>query len=482
MGRDRIRLNEVAIGRIQKNLAMLMGLCLLALMVMGQASNVGVSVMALNYPEIPGGPLVLMLGLIVTMAIKGLFVASEISVLLLRPVHIRQLKEKGDKGGDRLERLLADQANASAACKLGRDLSNFAIVILMLLIAPSLAAFLDQWLGWDQSNYLNILVCVVVLYFVPVAPMAEIFEQLFRGVAIAHPHGTAQRLFPFINIASVFLGIPAGIATSFSSMLSSRIRPKGVLSNQAEEEIKVLVESAQESGEIEHDERELLHSVFEFSDTMAREVMTPRVDLDAMPVTSEPEELMRVIKESGHSRIPIYEGTDDQIVGIIHAKDLLLAMVNNGRNPSLHELMRPALHVPENKPLNELLTEMKASRSQMAIVNDEYGGTAGVVTIEDIVEELVGDIIDEYDIEEPELEASGHGWSVDGKMHLDDLNHVVGSDFDSEEFDTVGGFVFGHFGRQPREGETIEIDGFRFTVSCTDGRRIERLLLEQIGA
>lgn len=480
MGKDRKRLSEDSIQRIQRNLATFMGFGLLTLMVMGQAANAGSDIMTLAFPEIPGGPWLLLFGMVIFMAVKGLFVASEISVSLLRPVHIRHLKEKGDKKGVYLERLLNDQANASAACKLGRDLSHFAIFVFTMLIAPTVAAWVDRWVGWDHTNYGNIVICLAVLYAVPVAPLTEIVEQLFRGFAIAHPHGAAQRLYPFINAASVLLGVPARIAMSFSTMLSSKVRPRGIVANQAEEEIMTLVESAQESGEIEHDERELLHSVFEFSDTMAREVMTPRVDLDAMPLNSDPQEIMRVIKESGHSRIPIYEGTDDQIVGIIHAKDLLLAMVNNGRNPNLQELMRPAIHVPENKPLNELLSEMKASRSQMAIVNDEFGGTAGVVTIEDIVEELVGDIVDEYDIEEPELEASGAGWSVDGKMDIDDLNHVVGSNFESEEFDTVGGFVFGHFGRQPREGESIEIDGFRFTVTGTDGRRIERIQLEPV--
>lgn len=462
------------------NLAMVLGIGALALAVVGQVATMGTDLMADTFPVVPGGPLALIFGLLIFMMVKGLFVASEISVSLLRPVHIRHLKEKGEKRGVLLERLLEDQVNASAACKLGRDLSQLGIFVLVMFLAPTLAAFADKWIGWDHTHYGNVILCMVVLYIFPVGPLTEICEQLFRGFAIAHPHGAALRLLRFINVASVILGVPARIATSFSNLLSSRIRPGAIVANHAEEEIRTIVESAQESGEIERDERELLHSVFEFSDTMAREIMTPRVDLDAMSISAEPEEIMQVIKESGHSRIPLFEGTDDQIVGIIHAKDLLLAMVTNGRNPDLRELMRPAIHVPENKPLNELLAEMKASRSQMAIVNDEYGGTAGVVTIEDIVEELVGDIVDEYDIEEPELEASGTGWSVDGKMDIDDLNHVVGSSFESTEFDTVGGFVFGHFGRQPREGESIEIEGYRFTVTGIDGRRLERLLLESL--
>jgi len=148
-----------------------------------------------------------------------------------------------------------------------------------------------------------------------------------------------------------------------------------------------------------------------------------------------------------------------------------------GKPVNLRRLMRPALFVPENKPLHELLKEMRASRSQMAVVQDEFGGTAGIVTTEDIVEELVGDIVDEYDSEEPEIVDRPEGWSVEGKTHLDDLNHRIGSNFESEEFDTIGGYVFGLFGRQPKQGETIEAEGFRFTVESTDGRRIQRLLV-----
>jgi putative hemolysin len=250
--------------------------------------------------------------------------------------------------------------------------------------------------------------------------------------------------------------------------------------NQAEEEIKNLVETAQETGEIEVEEKELLHSVFEFSDTVAREVMTPRVDLEAMRVTSDPMELVELIKKTGKSRIPLYEETDDQIIGIVHAKDLLMAVLKTDR-PSLRKIMRPAIFVPENKSLNELLREMRQSRSEMAIVQDEFGGTSGIVTTEDIVEELVGEIVDEYDVEEPEIvKVDGDCYLVHGKVHVDDVNDTLGSELVSEEFDTIGGYVFGVFGRQPKRDEKIESDGLRFTVVEADGRKIKRLKIEKL--
>jgi CBS domain containing-hemolysin-like protein len=147
---------------------------------------------------------------------------------------------------------------------------------------------------------------------------------------------------------------------------------------------------------------------------------------------------------------------------------------------NLRRLMRPAHMVPESKDLHDLLAELRTAKSQMAIVQDEFGGTAGVVTIEDIVEELVGDIVDEYDKEEPEVVASDRGWLIDGRTHLDDVNEEIGAEIETEEFDTLGGYVFGLFGRQPKVGEAVESEGFRFEVAENDGRRIARLLVTRI--
>ena len=278
--------------------------------------------------------------------------------------------------------------------------------------------------------------------------------------------------------ASVVFAVPSALVTMVANLVTTRFGAQAsfAIANQTEEEIKTLVESAQESGEMLVDEKEMLHSVFEFTDTVAREVMTPRVDVDAVSIHTTPEEAVRLIRESGHSRIPIFEETDDQILGIIHAKDLLMAL-EQSRQVELRALMRPALFVPENKNLHRLLSEMRSNRAQMAVVQDEFGGTAGIVTIEDIVEELVGDIMDEYDVEEEEIASVPGGYIVDGKTHIDDVNDAIGCSLESAVFDTIGGYVFGLFGRQPTPTEHIDSDGYRFTVEDTDGRRIRRLRL-----
>jgi len=265
----------------------------------------------------------------------------------------------------------------------------------------------------------------------------------------------------FVGLANVFAR-PAGGSVVLRT------------SNLMGEEIRSLVESAGETGEMESDETELIHSVLEFSDTIAREIMTPRTDMDAVPIGINPYDLVELIQESGHSRIPIFEGSDDDIVGIVHAKDLFLAMLR-GKPVNISTLMRPALYVTENKRIDELLAEMRVSKSQMAVIKDEFGGTSGIVTIEDIIEELVGEIQDEHDDEMPEVSETQEGYLVDGKTHLDDVNEEIGSNFESEDFDTIGGFVFGLFGRQPRHGEWLEHSGYQFNIAETDGKRIIKI-------
>lgn len=428
----------------------------------------------------PSATVATILGIFGLMLTNALCVASGTAIGLLRPSHVRLLKESNPKQAQRIEQLLSDQARHSATCSLGDQAARLGIVLLVFLLAPGLLSWLGAAWGW-QTSFSN-LILTVVLIMVPVGLIHLVGAELIpKSFAALHPTRTAVALYRFIVLVSGVFALPAALVTSVAGLITSRFGGKATfaLPNMAEEEIKTLVESAEESGQIEAEERELLHSVFDFADTVAREVMTPRVDMDALSVRSDPSEVMRVIQEHGRSRIPLYEETDDQIVGIIHAKDLMLAMLQ-GRAPNLRSLMRPAMFVPETKPVSDLLREMRANRAQLAIVQDEYGGTAGLVTIEDIVEELVGDIVDEYDVEEPEIVEEEGGWLVDARTHIDDLNDEIKSDLSSGEFDTVGGYVFGAFGRQPKVGESVESEGFRFTVEQSDGRRILRLRIEKI--
>lgn len=427
---------------------------------------------------IPGGAAVALILAII--GLNGLFVGGETAVNLVKPVHVKHFRdEENTKRADRLQDLLDHKTNYGAACILGSHLSRVGMVLAGLLLAPGVAKLLRP----DHATEWSSMVLAATVIAIPILLLNLVLELVPKSYAAVHPMNTSLRLYRFIKIWSVLLSPPAKLVAAVGNLITARFGAKAsfTIENEAEEEIKSLVEDAKQSGAIEEDEKELLHSVFEFTDTVAREVMTPRVDLDALPATSEPEEVARIIEDTGHSRIPLFEETDDQIVGIVHAKDLLKALRQAGPEGTvLKKLMRPPFFVPETKNLHDLLSEMRGHKTQMAIVQDEFGGTAGVVTIEDIVEELVGEIVDEYDVEEPEIVTDGDVLFVDGRTDLDDVTNALGTELESEEFDSIGGYVFGLFGRQPKPEETIEAECLRFTVVETDGRRILRLKIERI--
>jgi putative hemolysin len=484
---ERGRRGEIVLRRIQRNVVVMLAVALGALWFLGEQSMEAAAASSGLFPQTPGTWAFALAAVFAAVFLNGLFVAGETAVDLLRPIHAKHAKEDARKTR-RLQRLLENKSRYVAACTLGSQTMRMLMVLVGFLMAPGLALVFQETFGAvaappETPFSLRAFVLAAVTLVLPIMLANLIVGELVpKSYAALHPQRVSLTLYRFIKVFAAVFSVPAALITAVAGLFTARFgaRPSFAIANQAEEEIKTIVESAQESGEIESDERELLHSVFEFTDTVAREVMTPRVDLDAVPIDSDPNEVVKLIRESGHSRIPMYEETDDQIVGIIHAKDLLLAMVSNGHVLDLRTLMRPALFVPENKNLHELLAEMRLSRSQLAIVQDEFGGTAGIVTIEDIVEELVGDIVDEYDVEEPEIVPTEGGFLVGGRAHVDDVNDAVGSEFDSEEFDTIGGYVFGLFGRQPKPNETLEADRFLFTVVETNGRRILRLRIEPL--
>jgi putative hemolysin len=433
---------------------------------------------AATLPEASAPGLGMFLIIIALIALNGLLIGAETAVDAIRPAHLKLAKEKNGRRYERLENLVDKRAKIVAACHLAASLIRLTIALCTFLLVPDLLSLMHDRFGW-ATNLGYFIFCAAIL-LVPVGLLHLLCAELIpKSYASTNPIRVGTMLYRLIQATSFLFSIPADLVTSIRETFNKRFlsQSEEETANLAEEEIKTLAETGHETGELEVEEREMLHSVFEFTDTVAREVMTPRVDIDAVPVRSDPTEVAKVIQESGHSRIPLYEETDDQIVGIIHAKDLFGAMLN-GKAPNLRSLMRPALFVPENKSLHELLTEMRQSRSQMAVVQDEFGGTAGIVTIEDIVEELVGDIIDEYDVEEPEIVEAAGGWLIDGRAHLDDLDELLPEPIETEEFDTIGGYVFGLFGRQPKVGEQVEADGLRFIIAESDGRRILRLKIE----
>ena len=251
---------------------------------------------------------------------------------------------------------------------------------------------------------------------------------------------------------------------------------------ETEEDFHRLIDEGEEEGIIEEEEHELIHSVFTFMDTIVREVMVPRVEIAACPINAPLSDVLNIIIAKGHSRVPVYDQKMDNIIGIVYAKDLLKFFGSEKDNVKIRGIMRPPFFVPETKKIIDLLKEFQLQKVHMAIVVDEYGGTAGLVTIEDLLEELVGEIQDEYDNERERLiKLNDHTISVDSHINIEEIEEFFECEIPKEDFETVGGLLFHLFERIPKEKEEIVFQGLRFTVTKADERRLWRVEISKIG-
>ena len=302
-----------------------------------------------------------------------------------------------------------------------------------------------------------------------------------KSLVVRNPEPFALFVVEPIRWLQILLAPIVGLLTFLSNVV---VKPFGgtvsfTIPSVNKEELEILVEQSVEQGVVDEGEKNMLTSILDFGETGARRIMTPRIDLTAFPVNGSMPDLIGLVYASGHSRIPIYEGDLDNIVGIIHAKDLLQLVGDDKRDTvPIREVMRAPYFIPETKKVDELLAEFKRSKQQFAIVRDEYGVTSGLVTIEDVVEEIVGDIQDEYDEEEPQVQVLSSTISIlDGKMSLSDVNERMGLHLPEDEADTIGGFVFGLLGHAAAQGERADWEDTEFVVEETDGRRITKVRL-----
>lgn len=320
----------------------------------------------------------------------------------------------------------------------------------------------------------GLLLGPVVAYF-----SVTIFgEALPKAFAVRQPERILGRWIGFVRLfTSVFLPV-YWITRRLARTITASLGGTALLSTRAahsEEEIKLLVESSAEEGVLEEEEKEMIHSIFEFTDTVARQIMVPRIDIHSVDATCALGEVLDVVLASGHSRIPVHEDTLDHVVGIIHVKDLLPHLARGEREVPIGSLMREPFFVPEGKKIDELLQEFRTHKSQLAIVVDEFGGTSGLVTIEDVLEEIVGEIEDEYDVDEhpgAQILETGEGVLIDARMSIDDVNETLGYTLPTGDYDTLGGLVFSVFGRPPVAGERIELGEQELIVEAAEGLRI----------
>ncbi len=420
--------------------------------------------------------------IVVFVLMTAFFAAAEIALISVRRTRIRQLVEEGNKRARTVAKLLDEPTRFMATLQIGLTLVEF---LASAVGAVTLAILLAKVLGnagvpFVAQNAYGISVVVVTLAvgFVTLV----VGEVAPKSLALQNAEKASLWFGGVVNFFSILLYPAVKVVTWASNIL---VRPFGGRVEFSapivtEEELKLLVEAGKEEGVLEEDEKEMIHSIFEFTDTIARQVMVPRIDMKCVEITEGLSDLLDVIIRYGHSRIPVYEDNVDNILGIVHAKDLLPVLAKNIHD-DIRSVMRPAYFIPETKKIDELLAEFKRSKIQMAIVRDEYGGTAGLVTLEDLIEEIVGDIMDEYDIEELMIEVSDPDHAVvSARMDVDDLNEQMDLDIpESEDYETIGGFVFGLFGRQPDEGESVEYDSVKFTVMALRDGRLHKISIER---
>ncbi len=399
--------------------------------------------------------------LAILVALAAFFAASEAALVSVSRLRARAMAERRVKGAQGVAEMVDEKNRYLTSILVGNT--------IVLLASDSLATYVAIELGLPAAAVVStIVMTIVILLFGEIIP---------KMVATADGERWALRLAAPMRVTALIL---TPIAHAFQFVTELMLRPFGVKHARqiyiTEEDIRTVVNVGAEQRVIEEEERELIHSVMEFGDTIVREVMKPRPEMVAVSVDDSPRRALDAVISEGYSKLPVYQESKDDIVGVVHDRELLVALANGSlAHTSLRSLMRPAVHVPESKKIAELLREMQRDKFSMAIIVDEYGGTAGLVTMEDLLEEIVGEIRDEHDEDEQEPIhlVSATEAVVDAGTNIDDVNARLETNIPSEDFETIGGYTVGLFGRLPAEGEEVDADPHtRLRVERTRGRRI----------
>lgn len=390
---------------------------------------------------------------------------------------LRERAEEGDNSAVRVLALTEESLRLGMTVSLAHILTRFAIATVLVLLVN------DSITDGDLAARLAVALITVILGATATLILGDLAPEALGSTYAENLY----RLAVAPMRALVMIMSPLTALVLFVSRLISRLFGGEPLVNLVtEEEILTLVSAGHSGGAIEEEERDMIYSVLQLGDSNARELMTPRIDIVALEVNDTMMEALSAFVDSGFSRLPVYEGSIDKVIGLLIAKDILTLLENRDDlgSSSIRELIRPAWFVPETKRADALLKEMRAENIHLAVVVDEYGGTSGLITIENLIEEIIGDIRDEYDVdEEEEFVALGDGsWLIDGSMDLDDLNYLLDCSIDTNATDTLGGYIYLHLGRVPDAEETITTDVLSMTVKSIDGHRIRKVAVRKIAA
>ncbi|VIH34901.1 membrane protein [Clostridioides difficile] len=400
--------------------------------------------------------------LIVLLIGSAFFSASETALMSLSKIRIRYMQDEGVKGAKLVSSLIENPNKLLSSILVGNNVVNIA--------ATSISTSLFIGLMGEKGVALaTAVMTVLVLIFGEITPKT-IAANNSEKVSLLVSKPIKAIIFILRPIVWIF-----NIITNIIFKLFG-ITNKGAKSFITEEELKTMVNVSHEQGRLQMEEREIINNVFEFGDMQAKNAMVQRIDMVAIDMEDSYDEIIQVFKTEKLSRMPVYEETIDDIVGILNIKDIIFLSDEEIESFDIKNYMREPFFTYEFKKITQLLEEMKLEKSQMAIVVDEYGGTSGLLTIEDLVEVIVGDIEDEYDEEEDEIQVIKEDeYIVDGSTKIGDVNELIGVNLESEEFDSIGGFIIGHLSRLPEENEVIEVDNIRFCIESIEKNRIKKI-------
>lgn len=404
--------------------------------------------------------------ILLSLLVAAVLVMADVAIARTGRAKAHHLAQEKKPGAGQLVRIVEDPA----------PFMNVLVFLRLLAYVTGVAAAIS--LAGSHAEGLAVplaalVMCILFFVFAEIAPRNYAVQRCEQAALLgARPVFVLGKLFGPIGRLLVL------VSNVVLSPLPGRALRKGPF--VSDEEMRQEADGEEGEEEIEGEERELIHSIFEFGETIVREVMVPRPDMVTIAADADLDAALAMVTQVGYSRIPIYEGDTDNIIGVLYAKDLLKRGSDIPRHKPVRSFGRGPLFVPEQKKVAELLREMQQQRVHMAIVVDEYGGTAGLVTIEDVIEEIVGEIVDEYDQEEPLVEPIDENTlRVDAKMAIDEVNELLGANLPHEEWDTVGGLVFGLTGRVPLVGETVRYDSLEFRTERVSGRRIQKVVISR---
>ena len=408
------------------------------------------------------GILIQTIALVILLIGSGFFSASETSLMSLSKIRIRHMQEEGVKGAKLVASLIEDSNKLLSTILVGNNVVNIAATSISTSLFMTL-------LGSNGVPVATAVMTVLVLLFGEITPKT-IAANNSEKVAIFVSRPIKVIIFILKPVVWVF-NLVTGVIFKILGVKDKSNQPY-----ITEEELKTMVNVSHEEGLLEMEEREIINNVFEFGDMQAKEAMVQRLDIVAIDMEDSYEEIIDLFKTEKLSRMPVYEETIDDIIGILNIKDIIFLSDEEIENFDIKKYMREAFFTYEFKKITQLLEEMKKDKSQMAIVVDEYGGTAGLITIEDLVEVIVGDIEDEYDEEEDEIQViSPNEFLVDGSTKISDVNEILNIELESEEFDSIGGYIIGYIRHIPEENEIIEMDNIKFNIESVDKNRIKKI-------